>query len=166
LNNVYFYDAEAIDPDGDEVTYSLAPNADGSEPPATASVNAANGSLIWQPTASGTFPFTLVATDSEGLTDTQDFNVTVSPIDEPPTVYITKTSPSVFPEEEDAIQVVASDDQQLFRVRLFIDDIEVELAPQRAVISSFDTLGVVGLRAVASDSADQVSEITSYIRVL
>src|SRR5690606_39170348 len=103
LDNIYFYNAQAIDPDGDAVTYSFAPNEDGSLPPAAAAINAANGSLIWQPDTAGVFPFTIVATDADGLTDTQRFDVLVSPVDQPPTVYITKTSSAVFPGEEVAI---------------------------------------------------------------
>ncbi len=165
LNNVYFYNAKALDPDGDVITYSFAPNEDGSMPPAAATLNANNGSLVWQPDVAGTFPFTLVASDADGLTDVQRFDVLVSPIDEPPTVYITKTSPSVLPGEDVAVRVVAADDQFIFRTRLFVDDVEVALDELGSFTTSFDAPGLIELRALAVDSAEQVSTITSHIRV-
>jgi RHS repeat-associated protein len=166
LNNIYFYDAEATDPDGGTVTYSLAPNADGSLAPDGAFVNPDNGSLVWEPSVDGVFPFTLVATDPDGLTDTQRFDVLVSPVDLPPVVNIVKTAPSLFPGDPVVIRVVATDDQQIFRTRLFLDDLEVELDSAGSFTTSFSELGVVELRAIAIDSAEQVSTVTSYIRVL
>lgn len=166
LNNVYFYDAEAVDPEGGAVTYSL-PAA-----PAGATVDPVNGSVIWQPDTAGTFPFTLVATDAGGLTDTQNFDVVVSPIDEPPTVNIAKTAPSVLPGEEISFNVTGADDQQLFRVRFFVDGLEVPLDGPNGggfggvFTTSFSDIGLVELEAIAIDSAQQVTSQTSYVRVL
>lgn len=160
LNNIYFYDAEALDPEGGEVTYSLA------QAPPGATVDAGNGSVIWQPDTPGTFPFSLLATDPDGLTDRQDFEVAITPVDEPPTVNLQKTAASVFPGEEVGLQVVARDDQQLFRVRLFINDLEVDLDASNSASVTFSEIGSVELKAIAIDSAEQVSEVTSFIRVL
>ncbi|MBX3742522.1 MAG: hypothetical protein KF712_16165 [Akkermansiaceae bacterium] len=160
LNNIYFYDSEAVDPDGGSVTYSI-----GQGPPG-ATINATSGSLLWQPTTPGTFPFRIVATDEEGLTGTQEFDVNVTPVDEPPTVYISKTAPSVLPGEDISFRVIATDDQEVRRMRLFIDDFEVPLDDQGVHTTKFSAIGSVELKAVAIDSAGQTSSITSYIRVL
>lgn len=165
LNNVYFYDAEAIDPDGGDIIYSLT------QAPAGASVDPDNGSVIWQPDSAGTFPFTLVATDPDGLSDTQDFTVEVTPVDEPPTVNIAKTAPSVLPGEEISFNISASDDQQLFRVRFFIDGLEVPLDGPNGggaggtYTTSFSEPGLVEVEAIAIDSAQQVTSQTSFVRV-
>jgi|GEM_PF-820174 len=160
LDNVYSYDSEAIDPDGGTITYTLR------DSPPGASLNPANGVLNWQPDAAGDFPFAIVATDPDGLTDVQEFNVRVSPVDLPPTVYIAKTSPALFPGDPVGIQVLAADDQQLAGVRLFIDGLEVTLDETRSITTQFTVPALIELRAVAVDSAEQVSEITSHIRVL
>ena len=169
LNNLYFYDADAEDPDGGTVTYSLVDNADGTPPPAGATMDARTGSLIWEPETAGMFKFTIVATDDDGLTDTQEFEVEVTPIDQPPVINILKTAASVFPGEDVTIQAVGSDAEQLFRTRLFIDGLEVDPNVGESVKSitrSFSEIGQIELRAIAIDSADQVSTITSYLRVL
>lgn len=169
LDNQYFYDSEAEDPDGGTITYSFANSPGDIPPPAAATINVANGTVLWQPTVAGTFPFTIVATDTDGLIDTQSFNVEVTPIDLPPTIVIKKTASSVFPGEEVGIQAIASDDQQVFRTRLFIDDIEVDPNTGQTSVSTtrtFTKTGQVELRAIAIDSADQLSETISYIRVL
>ncbi|MFC7336898.1 RHS repeat-associated core domain-containing protein [Haloferula chungangensis] len=169
LDNVYYYDSEAEDPDGTGITYSFGTSPGDIPPPPGATINAANGTVLWQPSEAGTFTFTIVATDTDGLTDTQTFNVEVTPIDLPPTITIRKTAPSVLPGEEVGIQAIASDDQQVFRTRLFIDDVEVDPNVGQVMVSTtrtFSTIGQVELRAIAIDSADQVSEVVSYIRVL
>ncbi|RYD35116.1 MAG: hypothetical protein EOP87_07915, partial [Verrucomicrobiaceae bacterium] len=160
LNNIYFYDSEAVDPDGGSVTYSI------DQGPPDATINATSGSLLWQPTVPGTFPFRIIATDDEGLTGSQEFDVNVTPVDEPPTVYISKTAPTVLPGESISFRVIAEDDQQIQRTRLFIDDFEVPLDDQWTYTTTFSNIGSVELKAVAIDSAGQTSSILSYVRVL
>ncbi len=169
LDNTYYYDSEAEDPESQPLTYSLVPALNGTPPPATAVINANNGTVLWQPTEAGVYPFSLVVTDADGLTDRQDFDVTVTPVDLPPTVVIRKTASSVFPGEEVGISAEGTDDQQIFRTRLFIDDVEVNPNSGLSVITttrSFSGIGLVELRALAVDSADQVTEAISFIRVL
>ena len=72
INHGYFYLVEAIDPEGDPITYELLDGPEGAEmDPETARVR-------WTPTAPGDYPFTVRATDDKGGSNTQDFTVEVS----------------------------------------------------------------------------------------
>lgn len=160
LNNIYFYDAEAVDPDGGAIIYSI------DQAPPGATIHASTGALMWQPETPGSYPFRIVATDPDGLTGVQEFDVSVSPIDEPPTVYISKTAPSVYPGDPISFRVTANDDQQIQRIRLFIDDFEVGLDELGSYTTTFAAIGLVELKAIAIDSAGQTSSISSFVRVL
>ncbi len=65
--------ATAMDPDGDQVTFSLV------NPPAGATITA-NGNFSWTPAAgqTGAFTITVKATDPGGLSDTRSCTITVS----------------------------------------------------------------------------------------
>ena len=67
----YRYDADAIDPDGDDYYYSLV---DG---PAGLKISEANGLVTWTPTSNGQFYVSIRVTDEHGAFDEQDFNINV-----------------------------------------------------------------------------------------
>ncbi|MEX2214855.1 MAG: putative Ig domain-containing protein [Phycisphaeraceae bacterium] len=68
----YFYDAAAIDPDGDDVTFALLSG------PTGATIDAATGVLTFVPDSAGVFDFTIEARDSRGGISTQTFSVDVT----------------------------------------------------------------------------------------
>lgn len=70
--NPYAYDAEATDPDGDTVSFSLT------GPPAGASIDPQTGVISFVPTGPGLFPFTVEANDGRGGASSQNFFVTVN----------------------------------------------------------------------------------------
>jgi RHS repeat-associated protein len=73
----YRYDAEAFDPDGDELTFSL------SKKPAGMQVNPSTGVVSWNPTRDqrGSIPVTLKVDDGRGGSDEQSFELFV-PVDD------------------------------------------------------------------------------------
>ena len=84
-NQVYSYDVEATDPDpGDTLTFSLE------TAPAGATIDASSGLISWTPSAVqvGVNNFTVRVTDdgAGALFDEQSFSVTVSDINQPPTI--------------------------------------------------------------------------------
>ncbi len=72
FSTVYNYDADAVDPDNDRVTFSLTVKPDG------ATVNPDTGLVLWTPGSRQLGPafFTIVASDGN-LNDTQSWTVTV-----------------------------------------------------------------------------------------
>lgn len=68
----YLYDSEAIDPDADSVTYTLATG------PAGMSINPATGLLRWSAAEPGSYPVQISANDGRGGTTTQSFTLVVS----------------------------------------------------------------------------------------
>ncbi len=72
----YTYNVVATDPDGDALTYSLV-----TEPPGML-IGAGSGKITWTPPIDATvgdeFDVTVQVKDEEGLSDTQDFTITIS----------------------------------------------------------------------------------------
>src|SRR5262249_13548681 len=82
INNDFLYSAQALDPDGDPVTYSLVSG------PAGAAVHPHRGRLDGDPAAAGSYAFRLRAEDGRGGVAFQDFAVTVTSgqADQAPTI--------------------------------------------------------------------------------
>jgi fibro-slime domain-containing protein len=74
LDHTYSYHSHATDADGptDTLTYSIVSG------PGGATINPSSGELKWQPPQSGVYPFKIKVTDSTGLYDTQQWNLTVT----------------------------------------------------------------------------------------
>ena len=70
LNQAYSYDADAVDPEGDPVTFSL-------NGPAGMTINTANGVVSWTPTATGSYTALVTASDDHGASNTQQFTIAV-----------------------------------------------------------------------------------------
>ena len=75
MSRAYAYDADAIDVDGDTLTYSLL------EAPAGASINAVTGVVSWLPQTTGTYRFVLRVQDTQGAFDDQSFELNVSRVE-------------------------------------------------------------------------------------
>ncbi|QDU42483.1 tRNA nuclease WapA precursor [Symmachiella dynata] len=67
----YFYDVDAIDPDDDELTYTLVGETHG------ATFDNETGLLRWAPTVTGEYEFTALVEDGRGGSDLQTWTVTV-----------------------------------------------------------------------------------------
>jgi Ca2+-binding RTX toxin-like protein len=68
----YTYDADALDIDGDTLTYTLA------QAPNGATINAASGLVSWTPQAAGDYRFTIRADDGHGGIAEQAYSVNVA----------------------------------------------------------------------------------------
>ncbi len=83
-DRVYTYQADALDPEGDPLTWTLR------TAPAGMSVNAANGLVTWIPALAqvSSTPFTVVlrASDPEGAYAEQTFSITVRGVNVPPAI--------------------------------------------------------------------------------
>jgi hypothetical protein len=84
--NAYELVVEAVDPDGDAVTYSYV-----GTPPAGATFTAATRTFAWTPTAAqvGSYPLRFRAADAGGLADTLSVALTVTKINRAP-VFVTQ----------------------------------------------------------------------------
>ena len=71
IGAAYTYDARAIDPDGDEITYSLVGDTHG------ATIDKVTGSIVWDGLGNGAFKFTVRATDEFGNYTDQVFDIQV-----------------------------------------------------------------------------------------
>ena len=89
LGGYYTYDADAIDLEGDAITYELV-NA-----PAGMGYNATNGQIYWTPTAGqlGAHPMVVRARDARGAVGTQSFSIEVSAAGGNRAPVITSTAP-------------------------------------------------------------------------
>ncbi|UCE38603.1 MAG: tandem-95 repeat protein [Thermoplasmata archaeon] len=93
-DELYTYDVDATDIDvGDTLTFSLT------EYPTGMSIDAVSGLIEWTPTNNqvGTNPVTVVVMDENGSTDNQIFTITVSNVNDPPS--ITSTPPTTAIED-------------------------------------------------------------------
>ena len=72
INSSYFYLLKAIDPDGDDITYSMPVHPDG------ATIDLSTGLINWVPFKEGSYDFQVRADDGRGGYDIQDFTVVVS----------------------------------------------------------------------------------------
>ncbi|MEM9804842.1 MAG: putative Ig domain-containing protein [Cyanobacteria bacterium P01_D01_bin.56] len=101
LNQQYQYPALAVDPDGDSLTYSLLQGPD------RATLDPATGAITWNPSAVGSYEFSIQASDGNGGVAVQDFVVEVNAINgdnQAPTI---TSTPSIT--EIDTRQTLAYD---------------------------------------------------------
>jgi len=85
----YVYDVEATDPNPKDVlTYFLTTEPDGML------IDEDNGVITWTPDTVGNFDVTVVVSDRGGLSDTQSFTITVTPVPVAPTL-ATIASPQI-----------------------------------------------------------------------
>ena len=71
INQNYLYLAQAVDPDGDPITYNLV-NA-----PTGTSIDSATGRIDWTPPTTGIYQFEIAVADNRGAETTQSFEVEV-----------------------------------------------------------------------------------------
>jgi RHS repeat-associated protein len=93
INQIYVYEVQAGDADGDSLTYSLTATPLGTTPPLTSNlptINATTGVVSWTPTAGQLGSYTMAVTVSDGrnATYTQSYTLYVvnQESDQPPTI--------------------------------------------------------------------------------
>ncbi|HEX2622927.1 MAG TPA: putative Ig domain-containing protein [Phototrophicaceae bacterium] len=69
---ILLFDADATDPDGDTLTYSMV------GAPAGSTMDSSTGKFSWTPDLHGIYTFTVVVTDPDSLTDQQVVTATIS----------------------------------------------------------------------------------------
>jgi YD repeat-containing protein len=113
----YLYQATATDPNGGSISWALAAGA-----PAGMSVDFRTGYVSWTPAESdvGSYPLELLATDSFGLSATQDFTLTVQSAGQPPTIVSTFDTKAIAGQAYQS-QIVASDPEG-YRLRFTLGD--------------------------------------------
>jgi hypothetical protein len=97
----YEYDADAVDVDGDLLTYSLV------SAPTGATIDSRTGYLTWEPDTPGTYAFSIRVEDGQGGTAEQDFEVVVEgAVNRPPVV---NADPARSTRPGRAIDIAAAD---------------------------------------------------------
>jgi uncharacterized protein YjdB len=86
VNQAYYYNVNATDPDGDTLTYSLTTK------PAGMTIKSWNGKINWTPNALGDYDVTVKVSDGD-LVDNQSFTITVIP---PPALVSISVSPATM----------------------------------------------------------------------
>lgn len=74
LSNTYSYQAQAEDPDGDEITYALE------NPPSAMTIDSKTGQINWNLTVlpAGVYRINIIADDGQGQKGYQDYSLTMS----------------------------------------------------------------------------------------
>ena len=84
VNQIYIYDVDATDPDGDTLTYSLITK------PTGMTITSTTGLINWTPTATGYYDVTVEVSDNGSpiKSTTQNFTIHVgqAPVNQPPTI--------------------------------------------------------------------------------
>lgn len=105
LNQLYFYPAKAIDPEGDELTYGFV---DGSETHG-ATIDPVTGQIEWMPAGPGSYDFSIIVTDTAGGSDIQDFTVVVNGTENTAPEFISEPPLVAEPGADYKYQVIATD---------------------------------------------------------
>ncbi|QNN24371.1 LEPR-XLL domain-containing protein [Planctomycetales bacterium ZRK34] len=74
IDSGYLYDVDAVDPDGDVLTYSLVGDDHG------ATIDSTSGFLVWNPQSNGDYEFTVMVDDGHGGQDVQTWTVHVTDV--------------------------------------------------------------------------------------
>jgi hypothetical protein len=93
INQTYAYNVDAIDPDGDTLTYSLTIS------PTGMTINSTTGLINWTPTSTGYYDVTVDVSDNGSpiKSTTQSFTIHVgqAPVNQPPTITSTPLTTAI-----------------------------------------------------------------------
>ena len=168
LNDAYQYDVNALDADGDVLSYSLEQGPDG------ATIDAATGEFGWTPDPSqtpGLYDVVVVVTDGAGGTDTQTFLIQVSQGNLPPTLAAIEDQ-TIDEDAELSVTATATDPDTPSQMILF----SLSVSPSRASINpetgeiawtptEEDGPGTYDFTVVATDSAGATDAKTFQVVV-
>jgi streptogramin lyase len=140
----YIYQATAIDPDRDTLSFKLL------KAPAGMKIDPATGSVTWTPSQSdvGKHAVSIEVSDGLGGTDTQDFEITVKDVNDPPK--ITSTPPEEAEEEVNYVyDVKASDpDNDPLTFKLLLNPSGMTINPSSGQIMWLPPKGSAGTKHV------------------
>ena len=101
VDELYTYDVNATDPDGDTLTYSLTTS------PTGMTIDSATGVISWTPTSEGDYAVVVMVSDG-ALNDTQNFTITVSVPELTHIVVLPKTMTLFVGEGDSITSIIAS----------------------------------------------------------
>jgi len=161
FGNPYTYDVEAVDPDGEAITYSLNNAPDGM-------VIDGEGVITWNPTAAdlGNYAIEVVATDGRGISTTQTYDLSVTEDTQAPEINFEFTDTQVNIGGDITFTISAIDNVGVENVSLEVNGNPVVLDPQGMATVTFNETGQFEVIARAVDDAGNVSESTQTIFVL
>ncbi len=128
---LYLYQAQATDPDGTAVAYSL------DVAPSGMTIGTASGFITWTPGAgqAGAHPVTVRAADASGLSTTQSFTIQVAAANRPPLA------------SNDAYAAVAGTALSVAAPGVLANDVDPDGDPVTAVLSISPAHGTLALQA-------------------
>jgi YD repeat-containing protein len=162
-NQTYRYDLQAVDPDGDSLSYSLDATSQ-----ALGMTLDAQGRLTWTPNNSqlGDHAVTLTAIDGAGGATQQTFTLKVTADTTAPQVRINRSLSLINQGETVSFQVVATDNIAVANLQLLINDTPVVIDSNGVASFTATTIGVITAKAVALDGAGNRAEATTTVNVL
>ncbi|QDV24439.1 putative Ig domain-containing protein [Aureliella helgolandensis] len=165
-NEVYRYDADAVDPDGDPLTYAIV---DG---PGGLIINGETGALLWaaSPDQVGEHSVTISADDGRGGVATQTYKIDVQPARENATpLFATQAETTIGANEVFTYQATALDsDNDAIRYRLLDGPAGATIDPTTGLVTwdgrgearKFTEFGENGSIRVAADESYQTPSVT------
>jgi RHS repeat-associated protein len=162
-NQIYRYDLQAVDPDGDSLLYSL----DATSHALGMSLDA-QGRLTWAPNNSqlGDHAVTLTVIDAAGGATQQTFTLKVTADIPAPQVRINRSLSLINQGDTVSFQVVATDNVGIANLQLLINDTPVVIDSNGVASFTATTKGVITAKAVALDWAGNRGEATTTVNVL
>ena len=153
---VYRYTVDAVDPDGDDLTYRLDSG------PAGMTMDR-NGRIVWRSATTDTEPqdVSVTVTDTFGNTAVQSWQIAMTADTQPPTVALTVLTGGgavsgnwqINVGSTYRVRVTAHDNVQVTGTSLTVDGVAVALDAAGQATLSADVIGNVVLQATATDAA-------------
>lgn len=149
----YYYDVNALDPEGQGLTYGLA------VAPGGVTIDPVSGVVRWDPTLAdvGTRSFEVICLDVLGAEARQAFDVTVSEDSTAPTVDVTASPAVARLGEPVELCVVTGDDVGVTERTLSVDGAPASLSDAGCTTEVFMDTGTVQLVATAVDAAGNLT---------
>ena len=162
-NQLYRYDLQAVDPDGDSLRYSLDATSQ-----ALGMTLDIQGRLTWTPNNSqlGDHAVTLTVIDGAGGATQQSFTLKVTADTTAPQVRINRSLSLINQGEIVSFQVVATDNIGIANLQLLINDTPVVIDSNGVASFTATTTGVITAKAVGLDAAGNRGEATTTVNVL
>ena len=156
-DETYNYDVNAVDSDGDDLTYSLTTK------PSGMIINSSTGLITWTPSSTGDYDVTVKASDGD-LFDTQEYAITVSSV-VPDTFTITASAGSNGSINPSGDVTVNEGSDQLFNITpdsgYQIDDVLVD-GSSIGVESSYTFTNVTQDHTISATFVVNTSEVVEF----
>ena len=152
VDQLYQYDVNATDADGDTITYSL------DVAPAGMSINGTTGLITWTPTSSqtGTHAVTVRAADASSF-ETQSFNINVADVALPVEVFVQATPSVIDQGQTTTINVSTTGGTGAVNTVLTVNGTPIALDGSGNAVVTGTVIGGYELIATATDSIESIS---------